>query len=186
MSNHRLKLAAAIIITAALVVYAAMVLVTLPHLASIAANNGLVDARPFDMQPMGYDFDSTRAFLKALGKEGRNEYLEVQQRLDTAFPLLNGLSLAIGLIWLGSTFNLPVIAARLLAIVLGAASAGFDWAENFAVAAMLQVGPDALTPSLVERANMFTMLKTIAVSTTMTLLLIGLIVVLVRRIMPKS
>lgn len=68
----------------------------------------------------------------------------------------------------------------MLAGVLALASAGFDLAENRAIAALLRAGPDEVDPAAVARASGFSQIKAVAVSISMTLVLAGLIAVAVK------
>lgn len=168
------RAAAFFVLAATAIVYAAMLLWSLPALTAIAAANGLADARMFDMRPGGYDFETAKALLAALGEAGRERYVSVQQRLDTVFPLLNGLSIAIGLVFVSR--RLGIVSGPALAVIaaLASAVAGFDLAENASVARLLRAGPDNVTEAMVAVANRFTLLKSGAVTTALTLLLAGL------------
>ena len=144
---------------AAVLVYLAMVFVTLPHLAAITRGE-LV----FDLRPLGYDFGIAQDILSRLGTDGAAYYENVQHRLDSAFPLLACLALLYWVIvagrrWQGSRLPLPgpVLAAILATVVIANAA---DLGENAGVSAMLAVGPKGLTPGLVEAASFFTKAKT--------------------------
>lgn len=164
----------ALVLAAAVAVYATMLLWSLPALTAIASANGLADARMFDMRPGGYDFATAKAILAALGEAGRAQYRDVQQRLDTAFPLLNGLSMYIGLTFVGRRLNVPGAVASAVAAALAFAVAGFDVAENALVARMLDAGPEGLTPEMVAAASHMSVLKSASVTAASTLLLAGL------------
>ena len=112
-----------------LAVYGAIVLWSLPHVASAAG--GLA---PFDMRVTGYSFADALQFVTALTPEGRDFYLNVQQRLDLFYPALESLTLFWSLAALLPrcwTFWRFAIAAAALPIAV------FDYLENHAVAAML-------------------------------------------------
>ncbi len=177
MARRWTVLAATAILAATATVYLAMLLVTMPHLSAIAGAGGLADTRMFDMRPVGYDAETARALLIALGERGRDDYLHIQQRLDTAFPVLNGLSLFIGLSWVGSRLGLSRIAATLIAAALAIPAAGLDLAENHAVAVMLTTPPDSFDPELAASASRISVAKSVVVSTAMTLLVVGLSIV---------
>ena len=66
---------------ATIVVYAIMVVWSLPTITASA--DGQV---PFDLRPLGYSYDEARAFLLALSDEGRHFYTAVQHRLDHIYP----------------------------------------------------------------------------------------------------
>lgn len=177
MAERRIVIGATVILAATVTVYLAMLFVTMPHLSAIAGANGLTDTRMFDMRPGGYDAETARALLSALGERGRDDYLHIQQRLDTAFPILNGLSLFIGLSWVGSRLGLSRVAATLIAAALAIPAAGLDLAENHAVAAMLTAPPDSFDPELAASASRISVAKSVVVSTAMTLLAVGLTIV---------
>jgi hypothetical protein len=143
----------------AIVLYAVMVGITLPHLARLAGG-----AAMFDLRPFGYDFGTAQAILAKLGSGGIAYYENVQHRLDFAFPILFALSLIFWMIvaarrWQG--YGLPLSSAA-LGVILTIAIIGnaADLGENAAVSAMLAVGPRNLTPGLVDTASTFTMAKT--------------------------
>lgn len=147
------------VILATGVVYLTMVLWSLPEIARQAGG-----IPPFDMRPTGYSAEEARAFLSALGDEGRAFYRDVQHWLDLAFPGLFALSLILGFLKL---------APRPLALVLSAvaiASAGFDWSENAAVAGLL-AAPDP-TDAAIAAASRMTVLKSVCVTVALTALLL--------------
>jgi hypothetical protein len=100
--------------------------------------------------------------------------LNVQQRLDTAFPPLNGLSLFVGLSFVAARLGVGGRIAAGVAAALALAVAGFDLAENAAVAALLRAGPVALTPEAVAAASRLSVVKSGAVTLALSLLLAGL------------
>ncbi|MFZ1681884.1 MAG: hypothetical protein WAT70_12770 [Rhizobiaceae bacterium] len=162
-----------LVLALAATVYAVMLAWSLPHLVAIARDGGLADARLFDLRPGGYGFEDARQLLIALGEPGRAFYTGVQHRLDAAFAVLNGLSMLIGLTFVARRLGLAGRAATASAIVLGLAVAGFDLAENIAVAGLLDAGPEAITPAMVAAASRFSVLKSTAVTGALTLLLAG-------------
>lgn len=169
-----LKRAIGILVPAlAAAVYAVMLTWSLPHLVAIAGDNGLADARLFDLRPGGYGFEEARQLLVALGDPGRDFYIGVQHRLDAAFAILNGLTMFIGLTFLSRRLGLAGRAATSCAIVLGLAVAGFDLAENIAVGGLLDAGSEGITPAMVAAASRFSVLKSAAVTLALTLLLAG-------------
>ncbi|GAA6201921.1 hypothetical protein [Aquicoccus sp. SU-CL01552] len=116
------------VFAAALAVYGAMVGWTLPAISRDAA--GLA---PFDMRPMGYSVAEARAFLAALGAEGRALYLGPQHALDLVYPallavvLIGAVRALIGPLWLRWGLSL---------LALGGVAA--DYLENARVGAMLR------------------------------------------------
>lgn len=143
-------------------VYLVMVGWSLPKIAGMAG--GLA---PFDMRPLGYGAAEARAFLAALGDEGRGFYLDVQQRLDMAYPGL----LAMVLVWALARLyrGLPALALQALA-VLGSAA---DYLENHAVAALLRQGT-AASDAMIAAASRWTVLKSGADTLVFAAILIGL------------
>jgi len=146
-----------------LVDYLAMVLWSFPHLAK--ASDGLM---PFDLRPLGYSLEDGRTYLAALGAAGRNYYLNVQHKLDTAFPALEAVVFVVAFRWL---YRPPLRHFLAALAVLGAA---FDYLENAAVAEMLQAGSQQVTAAMVAAASRWTVLKSAAVTLAMLALLIGL------------
>ena len=63
------------------VLWAVMFLGTLAHLQALAGG-----AAPFDISPLGYSYEEARAFLEALGEQGRAYYLRPELLLDTVYP----------------------------------------------------------------------------------------------------
>lgn len=146
-----------------LLVYLAMVLWSLPAISADA--NGLM---PFDLRPMGYSAEDARLFLSALGEAGQSQYLGWQHKLDTVYPALMALSLALAYFllfpkkWASAFSALAVLAAV------------FDWGENHAVADMLRSGAAHLTEEAVAHASNMTQMKSATVTLALVLLLVGL------------
>lgn len=122
----------------------------------------------FDIRLRGYSADEAKAFLAALSDEGRDFYLNVQHRLDSAFPALLAVVLVIAY---AQVFHGWV---RWAASTLALAAAGFDYLENAAVAVMLRAG-DGLTEAMVTVASQWTERKWIAVGLALLALFEGLV-----------
>jgi hypothetical protein len=150
--------------------YGAMLLWSLPHLSALAGGRAM-----FDMRPGGYGYDEAVALVAALGEGGRSFYLNVQQRLDTAFPVFEAASFALLFVRL-----YPRRAALPLAL-LAAAAALCDELENAAVAVMLRTGADGLSVPMVATASRWTLLKSIGTSLLFGALLLGIAAALWRR-----
>lgn len=149
------------VVAVTLAVYLVMVLWSLPRITDWAG--GLV---PFDMRPLGYSPEEARAFLLALPAEGRAFYLDVQHKLDLVFPGLMALSLVLGFRHLA-----PGASAFVLGL-LAVSAAGFDYAENAAVAALLSADP---TDAALVAASRLTLTKSIFVTLALSALLILLV-----------
>ena len=166
-----LKLAGWAVTAAALAVYAVMVMVTLPHLAQLAGGMPM-----FDMRPGGYDFETARTILAALGDEGRGYYALVQHGLDALYPPLIGLTLCYWFLraaprWRRAGLPLSPIALGML-IGIGFMASAFDMTENAAVSTMLAAGPDRVTPDMVSGADIFTRAKSITATFAYSALLV--------------
>lgn len=140
--------------TAAVVVFAVMHLVTVPRVSDMAGGRPI-----FDLRLLGYDRGEAVAFLKALGAEGRAEYMRVQLRLDDVFAPLYGLALSLLLAEILGRAGLGRRLAFVLAFALVVPVAGFDIAENAAIAEMLRRPPDAVDVATVAAASLRTTVK---------------------------
>lgn len=147
------------IMIASIVLWAVMIFGTLAYLRQLA---GGLD--PFDVRPLGYGTAQARALLEALGDAGRDFYANVQLRLDTIYPATYALSRASVVWWLtapGRLRGAPIpTAMRFLLLVPSAATAGFDYAENFQIGKMLAAGP-GVDASVIETASKMTLLKSL-------------------------
>ena len=110
---------------------------------------------PPDLWIGGYDLPAMRAWLLALPPEGVALYLGPVARLDTAFPLLMGVTL---LWWMRPLRGLFGAIAALSAL----AYVGLDLAENAAVAAMVRAGPFGIDAAQVAAASGLTQAKFLA------------------------
>lgn len=156
-----------------LAIYFTMVLWSLPI---IAADTGGLMA--FDLRAAGYSYAEAQEFLAALSDYGRAFYLNVQHRLDSAYPALMAVVLVFAFIGLFRGV------LRWLAIGLALAGAGFDYMENAAVAVMLRasaVAGDGLTEMMVATASRWTVLKSGMVTLALLALIAGAVMAYVRR-----
>jgi hypothetical protein len=157
--------------------YAAIVGWSLPVISRAAG--GLT---PFDIRPTGYSYHDAQAFLTALSAGGKAFYLDIQQRLDLFYPALMSATLffAIYLLaparWGGWRWVLALIAIP---------GAVFDYLENGAVATMLNLGPNELTPDVVEVSSRWTVAKSAASMVADVLLLVLLLTWTVNRFLVR-
>jgi hypothetical protein len=146
------------------VLWAVLFFVTLPHLQRLAGG-----APPFDVRPSGYSYNEARAFLAAIGDEGRAYYLNPELVLDSFFPPLYAASRALALWWLTmpgrSRDGAIPLGWRWMLIALPVAEAILDWGENAGIATMVWTWPD-LSPGLVQVASLATQLKFVAAAVT--------------------
>lgn len=159
-------------------VYGAMVFWSLPRIS--AAADGLA---PFDVRPLGYTFVQAQEFLTALTPEAAELYLDVQQRLDVAYPALLAATLF---------FAIAALLPRSLGVwrwpfaLIAVPGSVFDYLENHAVSAMLAAGDKGLTPALVETANRWTVLKSGFSAIAMAILILLAVVKAIGRLHAHS
>jgi hypothetical protein len=67
----------------------------LAHLERLAS--GLT---PFDIRSRGYSYAEARAFLEAIGQQGRRYYVSPELVIDTVYPPLYAVSRGLALWWL--------------------------------------------------------------------------------------
>lgn len=155
---------------AATVVYLIMVLWSLPAISQAAG--GLV---PFDMRPGGYSHAEARAFLAQLSDEGRLLYQGTQHWLDSAYPALLGLTLALGMMVIyGGIFG--KIGAALAVLV-----AVTDYLENAAVAVLLKADLGDVSEAMVAAASRWTVAKSGLSTVVFVALMVGALRVAWRR-----
>jgi hypothetical protein len=143
--------------------YLVMVMWSLPKISQMAGGGV-----PFDMRPGGYSFEEAMAFISAIDASDRDFYLNTQHMLDSSYPALLSTTLAIGLLNL-----LPPYWRGAMATI--AISAGiFDYLENVAVAKMLNIAPDLLTPDLVSTASNWTLAKSVSTTIASLVLVVSL------------
>lgn len=149
-------------------VYAAMLLVTIPQTMALADGMKLLD-----MMPGGYDVEYVITLLAALGEGGRFLYQWRQLPLDMVYPLLFILCYGGLLAYLLNKIN--KLNSSLWYLCLIPVIAGiFDYAENIGIIRLLTNYPD-VSSSLVTLTSTFSVIK----STATTLYFLVLIVLLV-------
>lgn len=161
------------IIVAAVAVYLVMLLVTLPHLSALAGGVPV-----FDLRPTGYELQDAQGILAALGDAGRRYYLNIQQPLDTMFPLLNAATVAIALAaafpdgnWRYFRLKKAHHAALLAIICLPVAA--LDLLENILVRDLLTADVSAISAEKVKIASTVTIAKSVAVTVAYCLSLVA-------------
>jgi Na+/melibiose symporter-like transporter len=140
-----------LIAAATVAVFLVMVLWSFPK---ISAEAGGLTA--FDLLPMGYTEAEALAFLTALTEDGRAFYLVVQHRLDLAYPALLALTLVPAFRHL-----VPPGAVRGALLLFAVLGMGFDYAENWRVAGLLEVPVSEVTREAILRASTSTQLKSL-------------------------
>lgn len=151
-------------------VYAIMLLITIPNTMRFA--NGM---KLLDMMPTGYDFDYVNKLFSALGDNGRETYLTSQIPLDMLYPLLFGISYCLVMAYFLkklNKLNTSFIYLCLLPIIAGIA----DYIENIGFIIMLKNYPD-FTQTTVKVTSIFSVIKSISTSVFFITLVIILILV---------
>ena len=142
------------------VLWAVMFFGTLAHLQALAGG-----AASFDIRPLGYSYDEARAFLEALGEQGRAYYLRPELILDTIYPPFYAVSRGLALWWLtmpGRLYDGAVPQRwRWTLVAMPIVMATCDSVENVCIAKMLLSCPD-LSPGLVQASSLATWVKFIA------------------------
>ncbi len=153
------------VIAATLAIYLVMVIWSLPKVADAAG--GLA---PFDLRPLGYSEAEARAFLAALSDDGHRFYVDVQHRLDLAYPALLAASLSL---CFARLIGSRTLRTALIAVALGGMAA--DYAENLMVGRML-TDPGVSAPAdLIAYASAATVAKSVLSAAAMTALLAAVV-----------
>jgi hypothetical protein len=120
---------------------------------------------PFDIRPKGYSYTEARAFLEAIGEQGRRYYASPELVIDTLYPPLYAVSRGLALWWLtmpGRVREAPLpLKVRYALIAVPILMASLDLFENGCVALMLWTWPD-LSRGLVEVSSLATRVKIMA------------------------
>jgi len=153
-----------VVFAAALVVYGAMLLWTLPAIQDAA--DGLA---AFDMRPGGYTHAEALAFLSALSDEGRAMYLGPQRMLDTVYPALMSAVLVLAT-WRMTTERPWVL--RLLVLVVPISAGWQDYVENARVSVLLTQPVATVTEAQVAAASTATVWKSGLTTLALALVLV--------------
>jgi hypothetical protein len=149
-------------------VYAFMLLVTIPK--TMTFSNGM---KLLDMMPTGYNFDYVNKLFSTLGNIGRETYLTSQIPVDMIYPLLFGVSYAAVMAYFLkkiNKLNTPFIYLCFLPIIAGVA----DYLENIGIISMLNSYPN-FTETTVSTISIFSVIKSISTSVFFIVLLVILI-----------
>ena len=156
-------------------VYAFMILITIPKVMKYANGMNL-----FDMMPTGYSIQYTKTLLETLGIQGRKTYLYSQIPVDMIYPLLFGITYCLLVVYLLNKIKLiekPIIYLSLLPIFAGL----FDYLENIGIITMLNSYP-AFSSLTSEITNVFTIIKSVLSTITFIFLLILFTIFIVKKI----
>lgn len=155
------------------IVYAAMLVITIPKTMSFS--NGL---KLLDMMPMGYDLDYINTLFETLGEKGREVYLFTQIPLDMIYPFLFGISYCLIIAFFLKKLdklNSSLFYICLLPIIAGIA----DYLENIGIITMLNTYPD-ISQISVFATNIFTIVKSLATTIYFVALIIAMIILGIR------
>ena len=156
-------------------IYASMLMFSLPLVSSYAAELVL-----FDMSPMGYSYIQAIELLTSLGLDGRNSYLFVQLPIDFIYPGMFSVSYALLITWILKQY-LPKDSKLFFIAFVPLFAGGFDYLENICIIAMLNSFPD-ISANLVNTASAFTIAKSGATTVFFILLILALIPIIKRRL----
>lgn len=160
------------------VVYAFMLLVTIPNTMRFSQGMKLLD-----MMPMGYDFDYVNTLFASLGIQGRNTYLTNQIPVDMVYPFLFGLAYCLIMGYFLKQLNSLKIPFALLC-VLPVIAATADYLENFGIITLLNTYPD-ITQIEVKLTMVASLVKSISTSFYFMALIILLLVLGIKRVFLK-
>ncbi len=157
------------------VVYAAILLVTIPAVLENAP-----DMKLFDMSPGGYTLEYAGDLLTAIGADGRQTYLSLQLPVDFVYPGLFAVTYTLLLTWLfnkGFAQESPIFYLALVPAVAGL----FDYLENIGIIMMLRSFPN-ISAAMVALASMSSVIKSVLTIGFYILLLVGIAVIARRKI----
>lgn len=159
-------------------IYAVMLLVTIPALSRFSGGMTIPD-----MMPTGYDHAYLQKLMQTLGEDGRRYYLTRQIPLDLLYPLLFGLTYSLMTAWAFNRFGAltnKVSALALLPLIAALA----DYAENFGLIAMLRKYPES-SERLSQVNSGFTWIKSTSTTLFFVAFLFALVFLSVSRIRKK-
>ncbi len=151
-------------------IYAFMLLVTIPK--TVAYSGGM---KLLDMMPQGYDSEYVNELFSKLGKEGRDVYLFNQIPVDMIYPFLFGITYSLLIAYFLKKLdklNNHFFYLCLIPIIAGIA----DYLENIGIVTMLNDYPD-LSVVHISTTNIFSIIK--SVSTTLFFIVLIVIIILV-------
>jgi mannose/fructose/N-acetylgalactosamine-specific phosphotransferase system component IID len=158
----------------AMVVYATMLLYTIPKVEQYAPGMKL-----FDLSPTGYSFPYAIELLSVLGVKGRDLYLYQQLPIDFLYPGLFAVSCCMLLAWLFSK-SLNSNSKMFYLCFVPVAAGLFDYLENIGIVQMLMSYPN-VAESHVAITSALTILKSVCTSTFFLTLLLGVVFFLKHR-----
>lgn len=152
----------------AMVVYAIMLLYSIPQVGHYAPEMKL-----FDLSPTGYSFEYAKELLHVLGVKGRDLYLYQQLPLDFIYPGLFAVSCCLLLSWLFAK-SLNSDSKMFYLCFIPVAAGFFDYLENIGIVRILMSYPD-IAESLVSITSFLTILKSTCTTAFFVFLLLGVV-----------
>lgn len=134
-----------------------------------------------DLEMMkGYSVDRAYEILERLGEEGRAFHMRSIAPLDFPFPLTYGLFYFVTLTLIAQSLWQSMKRPWLVGVA-GLLATFFDWLENIMVLQLLHRYPERLA-GIATAASLFTQLKSVFVTGSMLLIIVGLLAVIIRKI----
>lgn len=137
-----------------------------------------------DMEMGGYTVDQAYEILDALGEEGRVFQMKYIVPLDFPFPLAYGVFYFILLSTLAKNIFRKMKKPWLIGLI-GFGATLFDWLENVMIIQLLNNYPQQLQ-EVAKLANIFTRLKSTFTMISMCFIVIGVVVLMVKRFLVQS
>ncbi|MBT8238352.1 MAG: hypothetical protein KJN65_06885 [Croceitalea sp.] len=160
------------------VVYAFMLIVTIPK--TMGFSNGM---KLLDMMPTGYDLNYVNELFNSLGEIGRETYLTNQIPVDMIYPLLFGLTYSLLLAYFLkklNKLNSPFTYLCLIPMFAGIA----DYFEILGIITMLKSYPN-LTEISVKTTSTFSLIKSISTTAFFIILIIVFVILGLKTINEK-
>ena len=161
------------------VVYATMLLITIPKVMQFSGGMPLLD-----MLPTGYTHDYVRTLFDTLGEQGRKAYLFQQIPLDMLYPGLFAVTYCLLTAYLLTKlgkFDSPMFYGCLIPVLSGL----FDYGENAGIIAMINSYPNN-SSQLTVITNIFSILKSTSTTVCFVALLWYLISIGKRQLFPTA
>lgn len=160
------------------IVYGTMLLWSIPNI--LKYSHGM---KILDLMPTGYGAQYVQKLFETLGERGRDVYLFQQIPLDLVYPVLFAISFSLLLTYLfrKSFFKENIIQKT---NILPLFAALFDYVENFGIIIMLNMYP-ASKVWVINTISIFSILKSVSTTFIFILLLLGLILLLMKKIKSK-
>jgi len=160
-------------------VYAFMLIVTIPKTMEFA--NGM---KLLDMMPFGYNAEYIKTLFDALGEEGQQAYLFNQLPVDMIYPFLFGACYSLLIVYLLKKLKKSdsrYFYLAILPLIAGVA----DYFENFGIITMLNSYPN-LSHRIMGTTNIFSVVKSMSttvffISLIITFLVLGITTIKDRR-----